>query len=157
MAYALVAVGVLVPLSDGPLEDGRIATYILAVIGLPMWLHALLRRQWGWRVYLGYGLLVIAALIPLVQDGHLAERYTAPILFLATALGFVAGYLRRRESWWPLVPAGIATVAGVTLLWRQDVAAYLGATVLVIAGLWVILRQVTRPVMGDGSATGRVA
>jgi hypothetical protein len=40
------------------------------------------------------------------------------------------------------VPAAITAVAGTTLLFGQDLATYLGAAVLVLAGLGVILGHV---------------
>jgi hypothetical protein len=89
----------------------------------------------------------------LVERGVIGQRYSAAYALLATALGFVVAYARKREVSWPLVPAGIAAVAGTSLALRQDTVTYLGAAVLVIAGLAVILRQVTRPEMGAQAGT----
>jgi hypothetical protein len=154
VAYVLGALAVLFPLSEGErVADHVVGTYLMAAGALPFLLHSLIHRRWGWRVFMGYGLLAIAVLIPLVEEGVIGERYTAAYLLLATALGFVLEYARKRGAWWPLVPAGIAAVAGTSLAIRQDAVTYLGAAVLVIAGLAVIARQVTRPEMGGQAGT----
>jgi hypothetical protein len=154
IAYALTAMAALFPMTEGDrVAEYLVGTYIMSAAALPFLLHSVIHRRWGWRVYVGYGLLAVAIAIPLVERGVIGQRYSAAYALLATALGFVVAYARKREVSWPLVPAGIAAVAGTSLALRQDTVTYLGAAVLVIAGLAVILRQVTRPEMGAQAGT----
>jgi hypothetical protein len=142
-AYAFGALAILFALTEGGHVAGRyVGTYVLAAAALPLLIHALVQLRWSWRVCVGYGLLAIAVLSVLVEEGIIAERYGAAYILLATAPGCLLAYLRKRDEWWPLVPAAITAVAGTTLLFGQDLATYLGAAVLVLAGLGVILGHV---------------
>jgi hypothetical protein len=97
-AYGLVVVGLLFPLTAGDRQLGPyLATYLLAAAGLPLLLPALARRRWDGPAFVGYGLLVLAVLIPLEKVGVIAGRLTAAYLLLATATGLLAIVVRRRQ------------------------------------------------------------
>jgi hypothetical protein len=146
VAYALFVIALAFPLTAGGREIGHyLGTYLLAAAALPLLLVSLIRRHWGWPLLAGYVLLATAVLLPLVAEGVIPAHYTAGYVLLATALGSLVAAARWREGRWLLAPAGMVAVAGVVLMVRQDAITAVGASVLIAAGVGVILRQLTRP------------
>lgn len=146
IAYSLVAIGLLFPLTETDQPLGRYAvTYMLAATALPLLVSSLVRRRWGGTAFVGYVLLALALRIPLVEEGVMAERYSGAYLLLAAALGLLAAYLRGRESQWLPVLAGTTGAAGIALLFSQDAITVAGAAVLMIAGLGVVIHRLSQP------------
>jgi len=77
------------------------------------------RNHLPWNLIIG-GLLVVAGLMFLLQN-LVHVRFVTPLVwstfFLAAALLFLTPWLRNRQHWWALIPAGgCASIAAVILL-----------------------------------------
>jgi hypothetical protein len=145
IAYALVAMAPLFPLTAGDWRLGHyLGTYLLAAAALPLLLTSLVRRHWGWPLLAGYGLLAAAILLPLVAEGVIPAHYTAAYVLLVTALGTLIAAARQRQARWMLAPAAMIAIAGTALVLRQNAVTALGASILVITGVGVTLRQLIR-------------
>jgi len=50
-------------------------------------------------------------------------------------------FARDNAKWWALIPGGILTIVGLSLLIAESAAEYIGAIALVAAGVWIVVRQ----------------
>ena len=57
---------------------------------------------------------------------------------------FFVVYARDTSKWWALIPGGITAIVGASFLIAEAAAQYVGAFVLIVAGIWVLVRQLTR-------------
>lgn len=92
-----------------------------------------------WAAIPAGALLGLAALIALVESTTVADEWGASMLLAGGGLGFLAAYLRAREQWWTLIPAGVLAsvaiiVASVPIVERGE-----GIAVVVLTLLAVIL------------------
>lgn len=146
VSYALLAIAGLVSLITlNILRDPFIATYVLAVIALPFIVFFFQgdRTQWG-RLIPAYILLAVGVMVPLTDSGILDGILVAAYVLFAIAIPFFVVYARDSKQWWALIPGGITGVIGLSFLIAKDVAQYIAPAVLIIAGAWVLVRQLTR-------------
>jgi hypothetical protein len=144
-AYVLWAVAGLIALVTlNVLRDEFVATYVLAAIALPF-LVAFLRdrSQWGLLIP-AYVLLAVGVMIPLIEAGVLSELLVPAYVMFAIALPFFAVYARDPRQWWPLIPGGIMAVIGLAFLVAEAAVQYVGPAVLVLVGVWILVRVFTR-------------
>lgn len=144
-AYVLWAVAGLIALTTlNILRDELIATYVLAAVALPF-LVAFLRdrSQWGLLIP-ACVLLAVGVMIPLIEAGVLSELLIPAYVMFAIAIPFFAVYARDPRQWWPLIPGGIMAVIGLAFLVAEAAVQYVGPAVLVIAGVWILVRVFTR-------------
>ena len=144
-AYVLWAVALMVALITlNVLRDEFIATYVLATIALPFlvaFLHD--RSQWGLLVP-AYVLLAVGVMIGLIGRGVLSDLLIPSYVLFAIAIPFFVVYARDPKQWWPLIPGGIMAVIGLIFLIAEAAVQYVAPAVLVLVGVWILVRQFTR-------------
>lgn len=146
LSYVLLAVaGLIALLTLEILRDAYVATYVLTAIGLPF-LVAFFRTgrsRWGLLIP-AYVLLAIGVMVPLIEEEVLVDAVIATYVLLVIAIPFFVVYARNPKQWWALIPGGITALIGLSLLIAEDVAQYVAPVVFIIAGVWVLVRQLTR-------------
>jgi hypothetical protein len=98
-----------------------------------------------WAAIPGGALIGLGALIAFVEGTTAPDVWGAAILLACTGLGFLAVYLRAREHWWALVPAGVLLsvaiiVASVPIVdTGEDIAVVvLGLMAAILVGLALV-------------------
>jgi hypothetical protein len=145
ISYAMLAVaGLVTLLTLEVLDDPYVATYVLFAIAIPF-LAAFLfdRTKWGLLIP-AYVLLAVGVFVPLTELGVLDDNLTVTYILFAVAIPFFVVYARDRSKWWALIPGGIVAIVGASFLIAEAAAQYVGAFVLIVAGIWVLVRQLTR-------------
>jgi hypothetical protein len=144
-AYVLWAVAGLIALVTlNVLRDESVATYVLAVIALPF-LVAFLRDRSRWGLLIpAYVLLAVGVMVGLLGGGVLSDLLIPSYVLLAIAIPFFVVYARDPKQWWPLIPGGITAVIGLSFLVAEAAVQYVGPAVLVLVGVWILVRQFTR-------------
>jgi hypothetical protein len=140
----LAVAGLVTLLTLEVLDDPYVATYVLFAIAIPF-LAAFLfdRTKWGLLIP-AYVLLAVGVFVPLTELGVLDDNLTVTYILFAVAIPFFVVYARDRSKWWALIPGGIVAIVGASFLIAEAAAQYVGAFVLIVAGIWVLVRQLTR-------------
>ena len=142
-AYVVWAIALMVALITlNILQDEGIATYVLAAIALPF-LRVFLRDrgQW-WALIPAYVLLVIGVMVGLIGLGVLDDLLIPAYVMFAIAIPFFVVYTHTTAQWWALIPGGVMAVIGLSFLLAEAAAQYIGPVLLVVAGVWILVRQV---------------
>ena len=145
ISYAMLAVaGLVTLLTLGVLDDPYVATYVLLAIAIPF-LAAFLfdRTKWGLLIPF-YVLLAVGAMVTLLELGVLDDLLVVSYILFAVAIPFFVVFARDTSKWWALIPGGITAIVGASFLIAEAAAQYVGAFVLILAGIWVLVRQLTR-------------
>jgi hypothetical protein len=144
-AYVLWAVAALITLVTlNILRDESVATYVLAAIALPF-LVAFLRDRSRWGLLIpAYVLLAVGVMIVLTERGVLSDLLIPAYVLFAIAIPFFVVYARNPKQWWPLIPGGILAVIGLSFLVAEAAVQYIGPAVLVLVGVWILVRVFTR-------------
>ena len=144
-AYVLWAVAGLIALVTlNVLRDESIATYVLAAIALPF-LVAFLRDRSRWGLLIPvYVLLAVGVMIVLTERRVLSDLLIPAYVMFTIAIPFFVVYARDPKQWWPLIPGGIMTVIGLSFLVAEAAVQYVGPAVLVLVGVWILVRVFTR-------------
>ncbi|NIV35284.1 MAG: hypothetical protein GWN58_39265 [Anaerolineae bacterium] len=144
-AYVLWAIaGLVALLTLNVLRDGAVATYVLTAIALPF-LYVFLRdrAQW-WALIPAYVLLAIGVMVGLIEGGILSDLLIPAYVMFAIAIPFFGVYARNTQYWWALIPGGIMAAMGLAFLIAEAAAQYVAPAVLVIAGVWILVRMFVR-------------
>jgi hypothetical protein len=154
-AYVLWVVALFLALITlNVLRDEFIATYVLVAIALPF-LAVFLRdhAQW-WALIPAYVLTAVGVMVALIGRGILNDLLVPAYVMFAIAIPFIAVYARDRRQWWPLIPGGIMALIGLAFLIAEAAVQYVAPVVLVLAGLWILVRQFMHkePAAPDASA-----
>jgi hypothetical protein len=144
-AYVLWAVaGLIALITLNILRDESVATYVLAAIALPF-LVAFLRDRSRWGLLIpAYVLLAVGVMVGLLGVGVLSDLLIPAYVLLAIAIPFFVVYARDPKQWWPLIPGGVLAVVGLSFLIAEAAVQYVGPAVLVLVGVWILVRQFTR-------------
>jgi hypothetical protein len=144
-AYVLWAVAALIALVTlNVLRDESVATYVLAAIALPF-LVAFLRDRSRWGLLIpAYVLLTVGVMVVLLGQGVLSDLLIPAYVLFAIAIPFFVVYARDPKQWWPLIPGGILAVIGLSFLVAEAAVQYIGPAVLVLVGVWILVRVFTR-------------
>ena len=144
-AYVLWAVAGLIALVTlNVLQDEFVATYVLSAIALPFLVGFLRdRERWGLLIP-AYVLLAVGVMVGLIGTGFLNDLLIPSYVMFAIAIPFFVVYARNRKQWWPLIPGGIMAVIGLSFLIAEAAVEYIAPVVLVLAGIWILVRQLTR-------------
>jgi len=144
-AYVLWAVAGLITLVTlNVLRDESVATYVLAAIALPF-LVAFLRDRSRWGLLIpAYVLLAVGVMVGLLGVGVLSDLLIPAYVLFAIAIPFLVVYAWDPKQWWPLIPGGILAVIGLAFLVAEAAVQYVGPAVLVLIGVWILVRVFTR-------------
>jgi hypothetical protein len=154
ISYVLLAVAGLVTVTTlNILRDEAIATYVLTAIALPFLVAFLQdRTRWGMLIP-AYILLAVGLMVALIGVGFLDDLLIPAYVLIAVSIPFFVVYARDPQQWWPLIPAGITAVVGLSFLIADAAVQYIAPAVLIIAGAWVLVRQLTQKEPDDGDET----
>jgi hypothetical protein len=143
-AYVMWVIAGLIALIELEiLRDEAIATYIMAVIALPFLVVFLRDREQWWALIPAYVMLAIGVMIGLIGLGILNDLLIPAYVMLAIAIPFFVVYARNTEHWWALIPGGIMALMGLAFLVAETTLQYVGPVVLILAGVWILVRQFT--------------
>jgi len=143
--YVLWAVTGLVALIElNILQDPFIATYVLTAIALPFLVVFLRNRDQWWALIPAYVLLAVGVMVGLDEGGVLSDLLVPAYVLFAIAIPFFVVYARNTRQWWALIPGAIMAVIGLAFVIAEAAAQYVGAVALVLAGVWILVRQFTR-------------
>jgi hypothetical protein len=144
-AYVMWAIaGLVALLTLNVLQDAVVATYVLTAIALPF-LYVFLRdrAQW-WALIPAYVLLVIGVMVGLIEGGILSDLLIPAYVMFAIAIPFLGVYARNTQHWWALIPGGVLGAMGIAFLVAEAAAEYVAPVVLIIAGVWILVRMFVR-------------
>lgn len=146
LSYVLLAIaGLVALLALEILEDAWVATYVLSAIGLPFLVAFFVTGRSSWGLLIpAYVLISIAVMVPLIEEEILVDAVIATYVLLVIAIPFLVVYARNPKQWWALIPGGILALIGLTLLFSEDLAEYIAPVGFILAGIWVLVRQLTR-------------
>lgn len=145
VSYALLVVAGLVTLITlNVLKDEGIATYVLTAIALPFLVTFLQNRtRWGLLIP-AYVLLAVGVMVGLIGVGMLEDLLVAAYVLVAIAIPFFVVYARDTKQWWSLIPGGITAIVGLSFMMAAAAVQFVVPAVLIIAGIWVLVRQFTQ-------------
>jgi len=144
-AYILLVIAGLVTLTTfNLLPDDLVAVYVLLAIALPFLVVFLRDRSQWWALIPAYVLLAVALMSWLMEAGILTDLLVPGYVMFAVAIPFFVVYVRNTKQWWALIPAGILTVIGIVFFISETAVQYIGAVLLVVTGLWILVRVFTR-------------
>ena len=144
-AYVLWAIAGLVALIElNILQDPFIATYVLTAIALPFLVVFLRNRDQWWALIPAYVLLAVGVMVGLLGLGVLTNLLVPAYVMFAIAIPFFVVYVRNPKQWWALIPGGIMAVIGLSFLIAEAAVQYVAPVVLVLVGVWILVRQFTR-------------
>jgi hypothetical protein len=144
-AYVLIAIGVIISLSEwNVVDDDLIAPFILAVIALPFLVVFLHNHGNWWALIPAYVLLVIGVMVALIELRVLSDLLIPAYVLLAMALPFFVVFARNPKHWWSLIPGGILALIGLSFLLATAAVQVVGATALIVAGVVILVLQLVR-------------
>ncbi|MCP4420337.1 MAG: hypothetical protein GY805_27340 [Chloroflexi bacterium] len=142
--YVMWAVAALIGLIKLNILQGElIAPFVLTTIALPFLVGYLRNReQWGLLIP-AYVLLAVGVMVWLIEREILNDLLIPAYVMFAVAIPFFVVYGRNSQQWWALIPGGIMTVIGLSFLIAEAAAGYIVPAVLILAGIWILVRQRT--------------
>jgi hypothetical protein len=144
-AYILWAVALLIGLvATEILQDEAVAFYALIAIALPFFGVYYRHRALWWALIPAYALLAVVGVIALAEMAGASDNLVTAYVMFAIAIPFLFVFARNRSQWWALIPGGILAVIGVGFLMTEGAAAIIGAVLLIVVGLWFLVRAFTR-------------
>lgn len=144
-AYVMwVVAGMIALITLNVLRDSFIPTYVLAAIALPFLVAYLRDRNQWWALIPAYAILAIGVMVGLIEQGALSELVIPAYVMFAIAIPFFVVYAHNTKQWWALIPGGIMTIIGLSFLVAEGMFQYVFAVVLIAAGIWILVRQLTR-------------
>ena len=140
--YIMLAISFVILLeTQEVIGDEAIGAFITASIGLPFLVVYLQKRDQWWALIPAYTMFAIAILIAFIEPIGDEEMVVPAYVMFAIAIPFLYVYIRNRQNWWALIPGGIMSVIGLGFLMTVEIAQFLIPAVLIIAGIWVLMRQ----------------
>ena len=144
-AYILLAIaGLVVLVTLNVLQDELVAVYVLLAIALPFLGVFLRNRSQWWALIPAYVLVAVALMNWLMETGILTDLLVPGYVMFAIAIPFFVVYGRNTKQWWALIPGGILAIIGIAFFIAEAAVQYIGAVLLVITGLWILVRAFTR-------------
>jgi hypothetical protein len=83
-------------------------------------------------------------MVGLIGAGILNDLLIPSYVMFAVAIPFFVVFARNPGQWWPLIPGGILAVIGLSFLIAEAAVQYVVPVVLILAGIWILARQLTR-------------
>jgi len=147
----LVVAGLVMLITLNILRDEAIATYVLTAIALPFLLAFLQsdRTKWGLLIP-PYVLIAVGVMVGLIGLGILDDLLIPAYVLIAISIPFFVVYARDTKQWWPLIPGGITALIGLSFLIAEAAVQYIAPAILIVAGIWVLVRQFTQKEIENG-------
>ena len=143
--YILWAIAGLIALIEFNLiSDAAIPLYVLTAIAIPFLAVFLRDRKQWWALIPAYVLFAVGFMVALLGYGLLSDLLVPAYVMFAIAIPFLAVYAFNSKNWWALIPGGIMAVIGLSFLIAEAAAGLIVPVFLVIAGIWIIVRQFLR-------------
>jgi hypothetical protein len=144
-AFIMLAIALMLLLITlNILGDDLIAPFILFSIAIPFLVVYFINRENWWALIPAYVMIVIGIMVGLIETGVLGDLLIPAYVNLAIAAPFFVVYFRNKENWWALIPGGIMGLVGLGFLLSEPAARYILPAALIIAGLWVLMRQFSK-------------
>jgi hypothetical protein len=145
--YALSAIGLIVLFED-VLGGEVIGAFVLFSVALPFLIVYLQNRE-NWWALIPAGVLTIIGGTVLLEATNAEGEILGGTLTLGLALVFLGIYLRWREQWWAIIPAGILASSAATVflsliefeqatIERLYAGVSLGGFALTFGALWIL-------------------
>lgn len=152
VSYVLLAVaGLITLITLNVLRDEAVATYVLTAIAIPFLVAFLQRGRTNWSLLIPpYILIAVGVMVGLLGLGILDDLLVPAYVLIAVSLPFFIAYTRNPKQWWPLIPGGITAIVGLAFLIAEAAVQYIVPAVLIVAGIFVLVRQFTRKEQEDG-------
>jgi hypothetical protein len=145
----LILVGLSILLSHFLVLD--LGVYLMLLLGLGMLAWGAFSHSQGWIIPGGILTGIGTGALIFNSPWQIASEYQPGIFLLCFALGWFliplfTGLFTSCMRWWPFIPGGIMAVIGSALLlvrgsMQETVVTVLQAALLILAGLYLILRQ----------------
>ena len=147
----LVVAGLITLITLNVLRDEAVATYVLTAIAIPFLVAFLQRGRTNWGLLIPpYILIAVGVMIGLIGLGILDDLLVPAYVLIAVSIPFFVAYIRNPKQWWPLIPGGITGIVGLAFLIAEAAVQYVAPAVLIVAGIFVLVRQFTRKEQKDG-------
>lgn len=146
VSYVLLAIGTMVALITlDILDDSFIAVYVLSAIAIPFVVGYFRtgRENWGLLIP-AYVLFAIGGMLLFLESDILKDDTVPAYVLLVVALPFLIVFARDSKKWWALIVGGITALVGLSFLIAADLAEYVLPAALILAGGWILVRQITR-------------
>jgi len=141
----LVVAGLITLITLDLLRDEAIATYVLTAIAIPFLVAFLQSGRTKWALLIPpYILIAVGVMVGLIGLGILDDLLVPAYVLIAVSIPFFVVYARDTKQWWPLIPGGITAIVGLSFLIAEAAVQYVAPAVLIIAGIWVLVRQFTK-------------
>jgi hypothetical protein len=142
-AYVFLLIGLIISLEEiFVVGDKIIAPGTLGGIGLPfLYVYFRNRDKW-WALIPAYTLLALGSMIGLLEFKLLTGLAVPAFILLAIAIPFFFVYILNQEKRWALIPGWITALIGVGFLLGTDYGKYLLPSVLVLFGIWLLVRVI---------------
>ena len=101
------------------------------------------RENWGLLIP-AYVMLVLAVFVPLVESETLVDTTVPAYILFAVSLPFFAAFAANSSQRWALVVGALLAIVGASLLFAADLAEFVLPVALILAGGWLLVRQLTR-------------
>jgi hypothetical protein len=143
VSYIFLAIALLLMLLElNILGDAWVATFVLGSIALPfLYVYFSTGQTQWWALIPAYTLLSVGIMVPMLETGILSDELVPAYVFSVIALPFCVVYLRNRENWWALIPAGIMIIMALAFLMAADTAGFVIPVALMIIGVVVLGRS----------------
>ena len=144
-AYILLAIAGISALALTDMLQGEvIGSLVLVLVALPFLAVYLLNQDNWWALIPSWVLLAIGLMVFLIGQNILNDELVVTYVMFSIALPFFVVYLTNRKNWWALIPSGVTAVIGLAFFAGTDLAQYVIPAVLLIAGIWVLSRSLTK-------------
>jgi len=143
--YILWSIAGLISLVNLNILMGEwIATYVLAVIGLPF-VVGWWRNQSNWGLLIpAFVLLAVGFMVGLIGLGWLTDLLIPAYVMFAIASPFFVVYILDKSNWWALIPGGIMGFIGLSFLLATPAVRFVVPFALVLIGVVIIVRNLVR-------------
>jgi hypothetical protein len=145
-SYILLAIAAMLVLIElDVLRGDVVALFVFAAIAIPfLYAYFRNRRAW-WYLIPAYVMIALFGLIGLDSLGAFMGDTEVSYIMFAIALPFLYVYVRNTKNWWALIPGGIMAIIGFAFLFTAELGGYIGPAFIILVGLWVLFRGITRP------------
>ncbi|MEK6222180.1 MAG: hypothetical protein N2D54_08015, partial [Chloroflexota bacterium] len=116
--YALSVIALIV-LFENALGDDATGTFVLFAVALPFYFVYFQNKSNRWAI-IPAGVLSVVALFALIESLSKSKDIVGPFVLVTFGLAFFLIYLKWREHWWAIIPAGVFISAAAPVVLAQQ-------------------------------------